>query len=85
MRYFSGAVEVVLKTSFASDVVNVSVTFPAPFGVTRSYPTFLAITEEVDNARVWGGIHFRTADRDGSDMGRKIGTAVMREFPKSMN
>ena len=29
---FSGAAEVVLKTFFASDVVNVSVAFPAPFG-----------------------------------------------------
>jgi hypothetical protein len=79
---FSGAAETVLKTFFASDAVDVSVAFPAPFGVTRSYKTFSAITEEVDNARVWGGIHFRAADRDGSDMGRKIGAIVNRDFPK---
>jgi len=36
----------------------------------------------VDNARVWGGIHFRSADIDGSEVGRKIGAVVMREFPK---
>ena len=59
-----------------------SVTFPVPFGVTRTYRSFAQMTEEVDNARVWGGIHFRSADRDGSGIGRKIGTIVMRDFPK---
>ena len=79
---FSGAAETVLKSFFDSDTVNVSVTFPGPFGVTRTYTSFSAITEEVDNARVWGGIHFRSADIDGSEVGRKIGAVVMREFPK---
>ena len=79
---FSGAAETVLRGFFGSDSVNVSVTFPGPFGVTRTYTSFSAITEEVDNARVWGGIHFRSADIDGSEIGRKIGAVVMREFPK---
>jgi hypothetical protein len=80
---FSGAAESVLKDFFGSDNVNVSVTFPGPFGVPRTFRAFSAITEEVDNARVWGGIHFRSADRDGSEIGRKIGAIVMREFPKA--
>lgn len=80
---FSGAAETVLKTLFGSDTVEVSVTYPAPLGITRTFRTFSAITEEVDNARVWGGIHFRSADRDGSEIGRKIGAIVMREFTKS--
>ncbi len=80
---FSGAAEAVLRAFFGSDDVDVSVTFPAPFGVTRSYRRFSEITEEVDNARVWGGIHFRSADRDGSEIGRKIGEIVVRDFPKS--
>jgi hypothetical protein len=79
---FSGAAEAVLRAFFGGDEVRVSVTFPVPFGVTRRYGKFSEITEEVDNARVWGGIHFRSADRDGSDVGRKIGTIVMRDFPK---
>jgi hypothetical protein len=80
---FSGAAEAVLREFFGSDEVSVSVTFPAPFGVIRSYRKFSEITVEVDNARVWGGIHFRSADRDGSEIGRKIGTAVARDFPAS--
>jgi hypothetical protein len=79
---FSGAAEAVLRAFFGSDEVNVSVTFPGPFGVTRSYGSFSEITREVDNARVWGGIHFRSADTDGSDVGRKIGQIAVRDFPK---
>jgi hypothetical protein len=81
---FSGAAEAVLRAFFGSDEVNVSVTFPAPFGITRIYRKFSTLTEEVDNARVWGGIHFRSADRDGSEVGRKIGEIVMRDFPNSL-
>jgi len=80
---FSGAAEAILRAFFSSDEVEVNVTAPNPFGVTRSYRKFSALTEEVNNARVWGGIHFRSADVDGAEIGRKIGEIVMREFPNS--
>src|SRR5262245_7143788 len=82
---FSGAAEAVLRAFFGSDDINVSVTFPVPLGVTRTYRKFSEMAQEVENARVWGGIHFRSADRDGSDVGRKIGTMVVRDFPKPGN
>jgi hypothetical protein len=80
---FSGAAEAVLRGFFGSDEINVSVTAPGPFGVTRTYRQFSELTAEVDNARVWGGIHFRSADVDGTEIGRKIGEIVLREFPNS--
>jgi hypothetical protein len=80
---FSGAAEAVLRGFFGSDDVNVSVAFPAPFGVIRTYRKFSEMTAEVENARVWGGIHFRSADKDGTEVGRNIGTIVMRDFAKS--
>ena len=79
---FSGAAEAVLTNFFGADSVNVSVTFPPLFGITRSYTRFSQITEEVDNARVWGGIHFRSADKDGSAAGRRIGAMAIRDFPR---
>ena len=80
---FSGAAEAVLRGFFGNDEVDVSVTAPGPFGVTRTYRKFSELTEEVDNARVWGGIHFRSADVDGSEIGRKIGEIILREFASS--
>ena len=80
---FSGAAEAVLRGFFGNDAVDVSVTAPGPFGVTRTYRKFSELTEEVDNARVWGGIHFRSADVDGAETGRKIGEIILREFANS--
>jgi hypothetical protein len=80
---FSGAAEAVLRGFFGNDAVEISVTAPGPFGVTRSYRKFSELTAEVDNARVWGGIHFRSADADGSEIGRKISEVALREFASS--
>lgn len=77
---FSGAAEAVLQEFFGSDVVQVDVTFPPVFGVTRTYRRFSQISEEVNDARVWGGIHFRSADTDGYTLGRKVGKIVVRDF-----
>jgi hypothetical protein len=79
---FSGAAEAVLRAFFGSDEVKVTVTYPGPFGTPRSYRKFSEMLQEVVDARVWGGIHFRTADVDGAEVGRKIGEIVMRDFAK---
>jgi PAP2 superfamily len=77
----SGAAEAVLKGFFRSDEVAVSVTYPPVFGVTRAYTSFSQMANEVDDARVWGGIHFRSADVDGRDLGRSVGEYVLGRFP----
>lgn len=48
--------------------------------VTRHYATLDAITDEVIEARVWAGIHFRTSDVVGAEMGTKIGRWVVDHF-----
>src|SRR5262249_47206140 len=54
---FSGAAETVLRSELKTDSVNVSVTYPPTFGVTRTFTSFSGISKEVNDARVWGGIH----------------------------
>jgi hypothetical protein len=80
---FSGAAEAVLIKFFGGDAVHVTAVFPPVFGVARTYTRFSQISEEVDNARVWAGIHFRSADTDGTAVGRRIGEMAMRDFPRS--
>jgi len=58
--------------------VEFSFTYPLLFGVTRSWKSFTEMEKEVQNARVWGGIHFRTADENGTLVGRKIGEYVVK-------
>ena len=38
-------------------------------GVTRYFASITAATDEVKNARVFAGIHFRTATNDGQTLG----------------
>ena len=35
-------------------------------------------TEEVANARIWAGFHYRFSTRVGTDMGRQIGEYVVK-------
>ena len=41
-------------------------------GLTRSFTRFSDAIEEIVNARVWSGIHFRNADEQGEKIGRKV-------------
>ena len=49
-------------------------------GETRYYDRFKDAVEEVNNARVWAGFHFRYADEDGSKLGRKVARFVVTRF-----
>ena len=41
-------------------------------GITRQWGTFDEAVEEVIDARVYSGIHFRTADEVGARLGRQV-------------
>jgi len=49
-------------------------------GETRSYDRFKDVVEEVNNARVWAGFHFRYSDEDGSKLGRKVARFVVTHY-----
>ena len=46
-------------------------------GVTRSFTSFSAALEDVKNARIYGGIHFRTACDDGTMTGQSVADYVL--------
>jgi PAP2 superfamily len=46
-------------------------------GVTRSFRSFSAALEDVKDARVFAGIHFRTATEVGQALGAAVGRAVL--------
>jgi len=50
---------------------------PTAGGVTRRWTTLRAYEEEVSNARVWAGFHYRFSTEAGRDMGRKIGELTL--------
>ena len=58
-----------LADFFGTDRVAFSATSS---GITRSFGSFSQATQEVVDARVWSGIHFRNADEDGARIGEQV-------------
>jgi hypothetical protein len=46
---------------------------PTAKGAVRRYQSIDALVTEVGNARIWGGVHYRTATEVGSQLGRQVG------------
>lgn len=71
----SSAMVEVLRSLLGDDPgVRLQSTF---FGVTRQWDTFEEPLLEVIDARVYSGIHFRTADEVGARLGRQVAHFVM--------
>ena len=49
-------------------------------GETRHYKRFKDVVEEVNDARVWAGFHFRYSQDDGTRLGRRVARFVTRNF-----
>jgi hypothetical protein len=70
----SSAMVTVLRQLLGDDPgVRLQVTF---FGVTRQWDTFDEAMNEVIEARIYSGIHFRTADEVGARLGRQVAQFV---------
>ena len=75
----SGSVAAVVKAVLGGvDIPEVALTSPATPGVTHRWTNMTAFTEEVANARIWAGFHYRFSTRVGTDMGLQIGEYVVR-------
>ncbi|MFI5257619.1 MAG: vanadium-dependent haloperoxidase [Gemmatimonadales bacterium] len=74
---YAGAAETVLSALFGENPGTLSITSPTAGNVTHTYPSFHAIADEVSNARVWGGIHWRTSVVVGRAVGNRIGDVAM--------
>jgi len=70
---FSGAASRVLARFYGTD--NIAFTTGSDFlpGVTRSFASFSAAASEAAISRLYGGIHFRSANEDGLTSGLGIG------------
>ena len=59
----------------------ITLTSPTAPGVVETYTTFKDIADGVVNARVWGGIHWRTSSVQGRVVGEELGRYVVGHFP----
>ena len=68
-----------LKNFFGTDRIGFSA-FSNKSCTTRSFDRFSDALDEVIEARVWAGIHFRTADVQGAVLGKKVAHYLKKHY-----
>lgn len=76
----SGATLDAVRTFFGTDKVSVRMASSRYPGETRDFSRLSLAMKEIIDARVWGGIHFRTADVVGANTGRKVGHWMEKHY-----
>jgi hypothetical protein len=74
----SGAAREVLERVFGPRHHSITLSNPTIADVVLQYGTFRQITSDIDDARVYGGIHFRFDQEAGAKLGRQVGAYVHR-------
>jgi PAP2 superfamily len=75
----TGAFVHTLQNFFGTDKIAVTA-FSSKSCTTRSFERFSDILSEVIDARVWAGIHFRTADTQGAVLGKKVAQYMKKHY-----
>jgi hypothetical protein len=73
----SGAGVEMLRRLYGADGHSIDISNPAVQGITLHYSGFHEILNDVDDARVFGGIHFRFDQDAGDTLGREVSTYVI--------
>jgi hypothetical protein len=77
---FSGAAAVVLAVFFGSDNIPFTTQSEDLPGVSRSFTSFSHAAEESGISRIYGGIHYMSANRAGLDSGAALGEFIMQNY-----
>ncbi len=73
----SGAMSVIMSSLFGDSFSFSDNTHAARGYTTRSYTSFEQCAQEAAVSRLYGGIHFRTANERGVTVGKKVGQKVL--------
>jgi len=76
----SNAARKVLERLYGPRHHSITLSNPAVAGVILQYETFEQITDDINDARVYGGIHFRFDQETGGEQGRQVGAYVYRHI-----
>jgi hypothetical protein len=68
----------ILRRVFGAGGHAITMANPAVPGLTFQYSSFSQITDDISDARVFGGIHFRFDQDAGADLGRDVATYVYK-------
>jgi PAP2 superfamily len=75
----------ILRRIFGEGGHFMTLSNPTVPDIVLQYTTFMQITDDISDARVYGGIHFRTDQVAGERLGNAIGRAVYRNNLRRMH
>ena len=67
----------VLRRLYGAGGHSITMSHPNSPGLVFQYSEFKEITSDIDDARIFGGIHFRFDQEAGARIGREVATAVV--------
>ena len=79
----SGAARAVLERAFGKRRLAITLTNPGLPGIVLNYTAWEQITDDIADARVYGGIHFRYDQEAGAHQGRQVGRYILRHYLRS--
>jgi hypothetical protein len=75
----SGAAVAVIESVLGStEIPEVSMTSSTAPGITHRWTNLAVFADEIANARIWAGFHYRFSTRVGTEVGRQIGEYVVK-------
>ena len=74
----TGAGAEMLRRLYGADGHSIDMSNPAVPGLSFHYSGFREIANDVDDARIYGGIHFRFDQEGGNLLGRSVATYVIK-------
>jgi hypothetical protein len=75
----------VLEEIYGKGPHAITLSSPALAGVPLQYGSFAQITDDIDDARVYGGIHFRFEQEVGASQGTRVGKDVLSHNLRSVD
>ncbi len=79
----SNAARVVLERAFGKRDLAITLTNPGQPGIVLNYTAWEQITDDISDARIYGGIHFRFDQDRGAHQGRAVGKYIVRNYLRS--
>ena len=80
----AGAARAVLEHVYGRDGHVITLTSQAVPDVVLHYTSWKQITDDIDDARIYGGVHFRFDQDAGAHLGRQVGTYVLQHTLRSV-
>jgi PAP2 superfamily len=80
----AGAARAVLEHVYGRDGHVITLTSQVVPDVVLHYTSWEQITDDIDDARIYGGVHFRFDQDAGARLGRQVGTYVLQNMLRSV-